>query len=71
MPTYDYTCQDCGMRFEVRMSITAYSEGAKPTCEKCGSERVVRAFTSVNVMTPGRSSSSGSGNSGCGSGKFT
>lgn len=71
MPTYDYTCQECGVRFEVRMSITAYSEGAKPNCEKCGSEKVERAFTSVNVLTPGRSSNSGSSGSGCGPGKFT
>ena len=71
MPTYDYTCQDCGVRFEVRMSISAYSEGVKPQCEKCGSEHVVRAFTAVNVVTPGRSTSCGSSDPECGSGKFT
>jgi putative FmdB family regulatory protein len=71
MPTYDYTCQDCKAPFEVRMSITAYSEGAKTKCDKCGSENVVRAFTAVNVLTSGRGSSGASSGPVCGPGKFT
>ncbi len=67
MPAYDFVCQDCGQRFEVRMSIAAYSEGAEVACEHCGSKRVARAFTSVNVLTSARSGSS----SGCGSGGFS
>ncbi len=66
MPAYDYVCQDCGARFEVRMSMAAYSEGAKATCERCGSNRVTRAFTAVSVLTGGRGTSSVS----CGSGGF-
>ena len=71
MPTYDYACQACEARFEVRMSITAYSEGAKPVCEKCGSGDVTRAFTSVNVITSGRSSGSACNPAACERGKFT
>ncbi len=66
MPAYDYVCQDCGARFEVRMSMSAYSEGAKVPCEKCGSTKVVRAFTTVNVLTGARA-----GGGSCGTGGFS
>lgn len=71
MPTYDYACQACGARFEVRMSITAYSEGAKPVCEKCGAADVTRAFTSVNVITSGKGPGPACNPPACGSGRFT
>ncbi len=70
MPAYDYVCQDCGARFEVRMSMSAYSEGAKVPCETCGSQNVVRAFTTVNVLTGSRGGGASSGAS-CGSGGFS
>jgi putative FmdB family regulatory protein len=70
VPAYDHVCEDCGAQFEVRMSIAAYSEGAKPPCERCGSTRVARAFTAVNVLTSGRGGSS-SGASCGGGGGFT
>ena len=66
MPAYDYVCEDCGARFEVRMSMAAYAEGAKPACEACGSPRVERAYTAVNVLVGGRSGG-GSGGGSCGS----
>ncbi len=69
MPTYDYICQDCGARFEVRMSMAAYAEGAQRTCERCGSKSVVRAFTTVNVLTASRGGTAGS--AACGTGGFT
>ncbi len=70
MPAYDYVCEECGAKFEVRMSMSAYSEGVKPPCEACGSKQVARAFTSVNVLTGGRGGGVSSAAS-CGSGGFT
>jgi putative FmdB family regulatory protein len=70
VPAYDYVCEECGATFEVRMSMSAYSEGAKPPCESCGSTRVARAFTSVNVLTGGRGGGT-SGGASCGSGGFS
>lgn len=64
MPAYDYVCRDCGAKFEVRMSMAAYGQGATPECEECGSARVERAFTAVSVLTGSRSGSSGGG-AGC------
>ena len=69
MPAYDYVCRDCGARFEVRMSMSAYSESAKAPCERCGSSNVVRAFTTVNVLTAVRSGGSKGGS--CGTGGFS
>jgi putative FmdB family regulatory protein len=72
VPAYGYTCDDCGASFEVRMSIAAYSAGQKPACEACGSARVTRTFTAVNVLTSGRGVSSGStSGGGCGHSGFT
>ncbi len=70
MPAYDYVCRDCGERFEVRMSMSAYAEGAKASCERCGSSNVERAFTTVNVLVGGRGGSGSSGSS-CGTGGFS
>ncbi len=70
MPAYDFVCQDCGARFEVRMSIAAYSEGPRTACERCGSTSVERAFTTVNVLVGGRAGTSSSGSS-CGTGGFS
>ena len=71
MPAYDYTCDDCGAPFEVRMSIAAYGAGEKPACEACGSAHVTRAFTAVNVLTAGRGSSGAARSMGCGTSGFT
>ena len=71
MPTYDYVCQDCGQRFDVRMSISAYTAGAKPSCSSCGSANVERGFTTVNVLTGSRGSGGVGGSAGCGTGGFT
>ncbi len=71
MPAYDYVCSDCGTRFEVRMSMAAYSEGAKPTCEACGSTRVERTFTAVGVLTGGRGGDASCGAPSCGNRGFS
>ncbi len=64
MPAYDSVCQDCGHSFEVRSSITEYSKGLKPRCPRCESDRAIRTFTGVQMLTSrggGRDSFSGCG----------
>jgi len=63
VPAYDYTCKDCEQPFMVRMSISAYSEGAVPPCPACESVNVERSFGTVNVLTATRG---GSGGTSCG-----
>ena len=55
MPTYDYHCQQCAKRFEVRHSIAEYSERNAPACPECGSRSVVRRFTPINLAVGARS----------------
>ena len=50
-----YVCEDCGEAFEIRASISAYSEGLNPTCTACESTKVARTFESVTVLTSSRS----------------
>lgn len=54
MPTYAYLCQDCGVAFEKRMSMAAYSAGDPPSCPNCGSADAERSFVTVNVLTGSR-----------------
>lgn len=72
MPSYDFTCQDCGRTYEVRLSMSAYSDGEGRVCPDCSSTNVERAYTAVNVIAGGKSSggSSASGG-GCGPSGFT
>ena len=72
MPSYDFVCQDCGTSFEVRLSMSAYGEGRGRECTHCGSIRVERAFTAVNVIAGGSSAGRAGWSGGsCGSSGFT
>lgn len=72
MPSYDFVCQECGTSFEVRLSMSAYSAGEGRKCTRCGSTRVERAFTAVNVIAGGSSGSGGRwSGGGCGNSGFT
>jgi putative FmdB family regulatory protein len=66
VPAYDYICEECGERFEVRMSMAAYSEAKQPPCEHCGSTRVARSLNAVGVLTGGRGGSATGGAACCG-----
>lgn len=48
MPFYDYTCLDCGNRFDIFMTYTEY--GARPVaCPRCKSLRTRRRLPRVRV----------------------
>jgi putative FmdB family regulatory protein len=70
MPAYDYQCQDCANPFTVRLSISAYSGGAKVECPACGSSRATRRLGTVNVLGGSRGGGT-SPSTGCGSSGFT
>lgn len=68
MPSYDFVCQDCGAPYEVRLSISAYSAGEGRRCPSCGSEKVDRAFTAVNVIAGSHSGGGYASAGSCGGG---
>ena len=58
MPTYDFVCQDCGLTYEARLSMSAYSAGEGRKCPTCGSVKAERVFTPVGGLTGSRSDGS-------------
>ena len=73
MPSYDFTCQDCGAPFERRLSMSAYDAGEGRECPECGSTHAERSYTAVNVIAGGGGAfgSSAPARGGCGSSGFT
>jgi putative FmdB family regulatory protein len=48
MPVYEYKCQTCGYRTNVRISYKEYDR-AKPTCTKCNSKSLERIISKVRI----------------------
>jgi len=71
MPMFEYVCRACGERFEELRSRDQDSRA--PACPECGSEQVVKLFSSFASRSSGSPSGSrGSGSSSCGGpGRFT
>jgi putative FmdB family regulatory protein len=57
MPTYEFICQKCAKTFEQIWSLAEYDKRTKEKqkCPKCGSARVVRALSLVQVKTSKKS----------------
>jgi putative FmdB family regulatory protein len=71
MPSYDFVCQECGASYEARLSISAYSSGEGRECPQCGSKKVERAYTAVNVIAGKSFGGSYGGGGSCGSSGFS
>lgn len=41
MPNYQYRCEQCGTRFEARMSMVEHDQN-RPECPQCHSDQRVR-----------------------------
>ena len=57
MPTYEFQCEKCRKVFEEVFSLSDYDKRmkAKKKCPSCGSSRVVRALSTVQVKTTKKS----------------
>jgi putative FmdB family regulatory protein len=53
MPTYEYGCLDCGVKFELFASISQKEKGLEAICPKCGSTEAVQLFNNVNFVKSG------------------
>lgn len=71
MPLYEYTCRDCGRRFEVLQRVGA--DGSGVACPGCGGSHVVKQFSTFASAVPsGSAMPCGAPNaSACGSGGFS
>jgi putative FmdB family regulatory protein len=71
VPAYDYRCDDCGERFAIRVSISAYSSSATVACIKCGSPSTTRQLGLVSISVRSASRAGSAPVAGCGSSGFT
>ena len=57
MPTYEFICQKCHKTFAQAWSLAEYGKRIKDKqkCPNCGSVRVVRALSLVQVKTSSKS----------------
>lgn len=49
MPTYEYTCKECGERFELALSLGDHEK--KQKCPKCGSVKLEQRISSFVAVT--------------------
>ena len=75
MPLYEYTCRECGRRFEVLQRVRADATGVN--CPNCGAGTVSKQFSTFASAVAGGAGTSGAmpcgapNVSACGSGGFT
>ena len=57
MPTYEFSCVKCGKVFEETWALAEYDKRIKEKhkCPKCGSTRVVKRMSIVEVKTSKKS----------------
>ncbi len=57
MPTYEFVCEKCRKRFELVWSLAEYNKRMKEKrkCPACGSTRVVKTLSMVQVKTSKKS----------------
>ena len=68
MPMFEFTCTDCGHRFEDLMTLAELAKEL-PACPKCESKAVERGFSAF--ATRSGSTAGGAAGPGCGPGGFT
>jgi putative FmdB family regulatory protein len=64
MPLYEYFCDNCNTKFEMRRAMS--ESDAATACPECQSEKVERQISLVFAMTGGEQSSSAPTGCGCG-----
>lgn len=68
MPIYEYFCQNCENKFEIKVSVPEKEKGSKVNCLSCGSNKTIQIFGNFFTFSKGKSSNiSGSA---CGSNPF-
>lgn len=55
MPSYEYTCRDCGTGFTVYLTFKEYDEKPKINCPHCGSDNVHKNISGFFAKTSKKS----------------
>ena len=63
MPVYEYRCEECGKRFDVRASFAEKQAGLEPACPSCEGRRAKQVITAGMFIRSGPRS--GASSSGC------
>lgn len=66
MPLYEYSCSECGHRFEILQRIGEGADGL--TCPKCDASRVEKQFSTFASTSDGSTGAAAAGGCGAGSG---
>lgn len=63
MPIYEYLCQDCEKKFDIKATIGERERGLKVNCPSCGSDRTIQILGNFFTFSKGNKSKF---NTGCG-----
>jgi putative FmdB family regulatory protein len=59
MPTYEYFCQDCENKFEVKASLAEKEKGLKVKCPACEGKNTVQILGNFFSFSKGKRQNSG------------
>lgn len=59
MPIYEYFCQDCDNKFEIKASLSAKEKGLKVKCPGCGSNKTFQILGNFFTFSKGGGGSGG------------
>lgn len=68
MPIYEYSCKECGQKFELLVSSERVADSQH--CPHCASDRLERLFSTFATSTPGSAPKASPGCA-CGNSKFS
>lgn len=59
MPVYEFYCQNCEEKFDIKASINEKEKGLKANCPYCDSNRVIQLFGNFFTFSKGGNSDTG------------
>ena len=62
MPIYEYICEECAKKFDIKVSMSEKEKGLKVKCPACGTTRTVQVLGGFSIFSKGSPNSGG----GCG-----
>jgi putative FmdB family regulatory protein len=60
MPTYEYFCQDCENKFDIKASLSEKEKGLKVKCSTCGSNKTIQVLSNFFTFSKGGANLGGS-----------